>query len=138
MKTHSFIEAVYLKRKKCNKKQKIKLFLKQRIRKTFKYAPTAMLTNYLKLTSYKLTYTVTLNFVLKMLINNKLINLNLFEKFGWDLDNFHCELEGGGSTSGNEQQERSFHRDHLLLEIYMWICFWKHENILANEKCCNY
>ena len=77
-----------------------------------------MLTNYLKLTSYKLTYTVTLNFVLKMLINNKLINLNLFEKFGWDLDNFDCELEGG-STSGNEQQERSFHRDHLLLEIYM-------------------
>ena len=33
-KTHSFREAVYLKRRKCNKKQKIKLSLTQRRRKT--------------------------------------------------------------------------------------------------------
>ena len=37
-KTHSFREAVYLKRRKCNKKQKIKLSLTQRRRKTLAYA----------------------------------------------------------------------------------------------------
>ena len=37
-KTHSFREAVYLKRRKCNKKEKIKLSLTQRRRKTLTYA----------------------------------------------------------------------------------------------------
>ena len=73
--------------------------------------PTIMLKNDLKLTSSMLTYTVILNFVLKMIL---IINfstpseikgefLNLFEKFGWDLDNFDGDSEGG-STGGNEQQ----------------------------------
>ena len=73
--------------------------------------PTIMLKNYLKLTSSMLTYTVILNFVLKMILIINLSTpseikgkfLNLFEKFGWDLDNFDGDSEGG-STGGNEQQ----------------------------------
>ena len=73
--------------------------------------PTIMLKNYLKLTSCMLTYTVILNFVLKMILIINLSTpskikgefLNLFEKFGWDLDNFDGDSEGG-STGGNEQQ----------------------------------
>ena len=73
--------------------------------------PTIMLKNDLKLTSSMLTYTVILNFVLKMILIINLSTpseikgefLNLFEKFGWDLDNFDGDSEGG-STGGNEQQ----------------------------------
>ena len=72
---------------------------------------TTMLTNYLKLTFSMLTYTVILNFVLKMLSIKNLSTpsevswfLNLFEKLGWDLENFDADLEIG-LTGGNKQQD---------------------------------
>ena len=108
-KTHSFREAVYSKRIKCNKKQKIKLSITQRRRKTLTYAYS----NADKLSEIDIFCADihgNLKFGLKNAIKNKFVYsfrdegelLNLFEKFGWDLDNFDGELEGG-STVGNEQ-----------------------------------
>ena len=55
--------------------------------------------------------TVILNFVLKMLSIKNLSTpsemswfLNLFEKLGWDLENFDVDLEIG-LTGGNKQQD---------------------------------
>ena len=100
-KTHSFREAVYSKRIKCNKKQKIKLSITQRRRKTLTYAYS---------NADKLSEIDIFCVGLKNAVKNKFVYsfrdkgelLNLFEKFGWDLDNFDGELEGG-STVGNEQ-----------------------------------
>ena len=103
---HSF-RAVYLKRK-CNKKQKIKLSLTQRRSKTLTYAYN----NAGKLPEIDFFYSDihgNLEFQLKNTISNKFVYsfrdkgelLNLFEKFGWDLDNFG--VSEGGSTIGNEQ-----------------------------------
>ena len=71
-KTHSFREAAYLKSRKCNKKQKPN-FLSHKEEDKLSHMLTAMRTSYLKLSSSTLTYTVTLNFVLKML---SVINLS--------------------------------------------------------------
>ena len=108
-KTHSFREAVYLKRRKCNKKQKTKLSLTQRRRKTLTYAYN----NAIKLSQIDFFYVDihgNLKFRLKNAISNKFVYfsrdkgelLNLFEKFGWDLGNFDGESECG-STIVNEQ-----------------------------------
>ena len=108
---HSFREAVYLKRRKCNKKRKIKLSLAQRRRKILTYAYN----NAEKLLEIDFFYTEihsNLKFCLKNPISNKFVYsfrdkgelLNLFEKFGWDLGNFDVESEGG-STGDNEEQD---------------------------------
>ena len=110
-KTHSFREVVYLKRRKCNKKQKIKLSLTQTRRKTLTYAYN----NADKLPEIDFFYADihgNLKIRLKNPINNKFVYsfrdkrelLNLFEKFGWDLGNFDAESEGG-STGDNEEQD---------------------------------
>ena len=110
-KTHSFREAVYLKRRKCNKKQEIKLSLTQRRRKTLTYPYN----NADKLPEIDFFYAdihVNLKLRLKNAISNKFVYffrdkgelLNLFEKFGWDMDNFDIESEGG-STGDNEEQD---------------------------------
>ena len=108
-KTHSFREALYLKRKKCHKKQKNKLSLIKGRRKTVAY----VYNNADKLPEIDIFYadTVILNFVLKMLSIKNLSTpsemswfLNLFEKLGWDLENFDVDLEIG-LTGGNKQQD---------------------------------
>ena len=71
-KTHSFREAVYLKRRKCNKNKKSN-FPSHKEEEKLSHMLTTMLTSYLKSTSSTLTYTVTLNFVLKIL---SIINLS--------------------------------------------------------------
>ena len=110
-KTHSFREAVYLKRRKCNKKQKIKLSLTQRRRKTLTYAYN----NADKLPEidfFSADIHGNLKIRLKNPINNKFVYsfrdkrelLNLFEKFGWDLGNFDAESEGR-LTGDNEEED---------------------------------
>ena len=90
-KTHSFREAVYLKRRKCNKKQNIKLSLPQGRRKTLIYAYN----NADKLPETDFFYADihgNLKFRLKNAINYRFVYscrdkgelLNLFDKFGWD------------------------------------------------------
>ena len=74
-KTHSFREAVYLKRKKCNKKQKIKLFLTQRRRKTFAYAYN----NADKLPEVDFFYTDIMNFFISYILY--LLMYGSFPKF---------------------------------------------------------
>ena len=109
-KTHSFREAIYLKKTKSNKKQKIKFSLTQKRRKTLTYAYN----NFDKLPEIDFFYADihgNLKFRLKNAINNKFFYsfrdkgelLNLFEKFGWNLGNLDGESEEDGSTVVNEQ-----------------------------------
>ena len=65
-KTHSFREAVYLKKENATKNKKSN-FPSHKKEEKLSNMLTTMLTSYLKLTSSMLTYTVTLNFVLKIL-----------------------------------------------------------------------
>ena len=106
--THSF-RAVYLKRRKCSRKQKIKPSLTQKRRKTLTYAYN----NAEKLPEIDFFYADihgNLKFRLKNAISSRFVYsfgnkgelLNLFEKFGWDLGNFDGESEGG-STVVNKQ-----------------------------------
>ena len=96
-KTHSFRVAVNLKRRKYNKKQKIKLFLTQRRRKTLTYGYN----NLPEIDFFYADIHGNLKFRLK---NAKGELLNLSEKFGWDLENFDVESEGR-STNDNEKQD---------------------------------
>ena len=108
-KTHSFRDAVFLEKRKCNRKQKIKLSLTQKRRKTLTYSYN----NADKLPEIDFFYADihgNHKFRLKNAINNKFAYsfrdkeelVNLFEKFGLDLNNFDGKLESE-STVGNEQ-----------------------------------
>ena len=107
-KTHFFREAVYLRRRKCNKKQKIKLSLTQRRRKTLTYAYNNSADKSPGTDFYRDIHG-NLKFCLKNPINNKFAYvlkaelLNLFKKFGWDFGNFDVESEGGLAGDNEEQ-----------------------------------
>ena len=92
-------------------KTKIKLSLTQRRRKTITYAYS----NANKLPEIDFFYIDihgNLKFRFKNAVSNKFVYsfrdkgelLNLFEKFGWDLDNTDFESEGG-SPGDNEEQD---------------------------------
>ena len=67
-----FQRSCLLKKKENATKNRKSNFPSHKEEEKLLHIPTAMLTDYLKLTTFTLTYTVTLNFVLKML---SIINL---------------------------------------------------------------